>query len=245
MAKTLALILSLAVTPICIFVSAALDLFWGNQEDLFGQPDVLWQFYGAAALLWLAGGLLYLLVRSAARLRWMLGCYYLAGPVFLVYGHVHSRYPRYLDHWAAVGLVLAVVAGTSIWMTRRFTLPALSRFFAPLAILLLLGEIATPIWQGAAPRASWEFQPAAAQLKPPAPKLPNVYHLILDEFQEEMFLAALTEAAAAQLSGFRLFRDTRASYTRTTTAVASILLGYELAPGSEIHEYQAAAFRGQ
>lgn len=75
--------------------------------------------------------------------------------------------------------------------------------------------------------------------------LPNIYHILLDEFQTDFFHVAATDALKSQLEGFHFFADATTEYGRTGMALPSIFTGASYDPGRPQIEYQERAFNSE
>lgn len=225
-----ALIRGLAVlAPPVLVLSSAHELFLRNQQELGRTISVLyplWTAAGAAAVVGL------LLARAPERpaARLALAAYYAAGLGFMVWGFLRAlplgaHLVRWLlDSDAGVGVFVIALAGGTLFTFRHVAPRSLEPLFAVLAVVLLTREA---IVFGARLDRS--------PLPPPRDvvaevgeahdsRLPNVYHLLLDSFQDELFSSHLPPGADDVLTGFVRFRATSRSHA-TSVALPAIFSG--------------------
>jgi hypothetical protein len=141
---------------------------------------------------------------------------------------------------ALLVMVLAVVFG------RRFSVEGGARFFAVLTVAFVSLDAAKLI-QARGEEPSLDNVEFAALEAPENTLLdgrqrPNVYHLLFDEYQTDMFLQTLTPAVKDQLPGFVLFPQTTTYFGRTAMSLASIFSGRTYDFESSQDEYKRAAF---
>lgn len=215
--------LSVWPTPLLVLGSAH-ELFLRNQAGFDGTLTVLvpfWVVSGVAALS--AWALFALSSRPWARAA--LWTYHATGAVFLVYSLLRARgfqgplADRVLEGPGAVLLVLASLAVLTGALYRRDpkgSAPALAVF-----ALVLMGQ------EGFRLTSRFDPQPPAGDapspVLPPADStLPNVYHLVLDGFQAELFDRAWP--TETPLEGFFQFPETRSFFGATAKSMASTFL---------------------
>jgi hypothetical protein len=216
---------ALFFTPLVVLASAH-ELYLGNQRELHQTVSVLQPFWAAGLAAVAAGVLLQRLDRLPAA-RAALWGYYATGFAFMLWGFL-----RWLP--VADGLVLwtldtgtgsalfaaACVAVTAAVARRRHPRSA-EPALAALALVLAAREAtglarldhATPPSVADVPRA---FSPGGD------PRLPNVYHLLLDAFQDELLEPCLPPGAQDLLDGF--VRVRLASPMRHTMSVLPWIL---------------------
>ncbi len=180
-----------ALFPPLAVLSSAHELYLRNQLDLGRTLSVLFPFWAAAA----ASVLLALLLQRARHLapaRLALAAYYAVGLGFVAWGFLRALpAASHLVRWAldtgpgaslfALAWLVALAA-----FARRFSPRAVEPVLAVLAALFLAGEsvaFATRLDRGPAPPP----RDVAALLGPGGdPARANVYHFVLDAFQDEL-----------------------------------------------------------
>jgi hypothetical protein len=74
--------------------------------------------------------------------------------------------------------------------------------------------------------------------------LPNVYHIVLDEFQTEMLEVVLDDRVREDLAGFTWYTDAQTTWGRTEMSMASTLSGADYDLVSSTREYVEASLYG-
>lgn len=213
--------LALALTPYILFLLTSLDL-WCRNFSFFGADlEVLLPFVGLFFLTWLLGLAIFALARFWF-FRFLLWGYLLAGPVFLIVSVFREFRPGL---FGSPGLILAtlgsglVLAAILTWKTR------VSRILGALA-LVFLGLLIFNGYQAAA--LVIDLPDLKAKLNvgdTGSTNLPNIYHIILDEYQTDLFDLTLTSEVKKELGGFVYFPQNKAVYGRSETVVPAIFLG--------------------
>ncbi|MPY89080.1 MAG: sulfatase-like hydrolase/transferase [Luteitalea sp.] len=75
--------------------------------------------------------------------------------------------------------------------------------------------------------------------------LPDIYHIVVDEFQTDYFTRLLTRATREQLAGFRFYPRATTPYGRTELALSALFSGVPYDYKGEPVEYVSAAFSGR
>jgi hypothetical protein len=216
---------ALFLTPLVVLASAH-ELYLGNQRELHQAVSVLHPFWAAGLTAVAAGVLLQRLDRLPA-VRAALWCYYATGFAFMLWGFLRGLpLAAGLVLWAldtgtgSALFVTACVAATAA-VARRHPPRTVEPALAALALVLAAREAtglarldhAPPPSVADIPRA---FSPGGD------PRLPNVYHLLLDAFQDELFEPCLPPEAQSLLTGF--VRVRLASPVRHTMSVLPWIL---------------------
>ncbi len=223
-----------------IFAYPMLSLIGSNRE-YFGDRYAAGAYVFAAGAAFVAlGTALYLARRRTATL---LVAYLLTAPAW--FGYTLLR-PATGAVAAALAAVAALLVATVVLRRRP-----LASVVAPLSgaggiLLVVLG--ASTVFALRAGDAS-AATPTGADVADTAAgaansDLPNVYHVLLDEFQTEMFEANLRPRVREALAGFTYYPEATTPFGRTELAVASMFAGedyaYDVAPA----DYAAAALHG-
>lgn len=243
--------LSLVPAPLLVFVSTSASLYLQNQRELHHQVVVLLPFLK----LFLAAvglGVVAYAFSHFTLARWVVWCFYLGTPFLLGYAAIGE-----LAGTSAVGRAAAspegALIGLFLWPLLAGALALSSRWrraypvpaFAALGLVFLA-------YDGL--RFAQRYEPGtpaepATQLGPwptdPAAPLPNIYHILLDEYDTEWFLTTLTESDRKELGGFVFFRQNEALYHDTPMSLASIFSGRPYAYDRSRAVYTSGAFNGR
>ncbi len=229
--------LALVFPPVTVLASVH-ELYLRNQQDLDRTVSVLLPFWAAAASALVLGVFLQRF-DGAAPARAALWAFYGFGFGFTAWSFLRAR-PE-LDQLALwtldtatgaaifAGAWLAVVVAVS----RRTRLRALEPLLATLAVVLAAREVSI-LASALYPQAP---RPPARDVAADfgaggSSRLPNVYHLILDAFQDELFEPCLPAGAEAAFDGFVRFH--LASPGRATVQVLpTIFTGRALSAGGQ------------
>lgn len=242
--KSIVVVSSLVATPLLLFISTSVPLYLKNQDDLGHKLHVFWPFLGFFAGTLLVGVVLWLY--SSSRLgRVLLWGYYLAGPLFVMFSLVGEISPSIALHPFGLLFLLSVSAGLVIVAAYYFRPQNAAIFFALLGILFLTFE-AYRFFSG----VNWEdnqnlTSPRASTLSSAGKPLPNIYHIIFDAYQSDVFSSILTDNLRKKLGGFLYFPEATAVYSHTTWAVPSVFLGSKYDFSVQQSEYQDRAFNGE
>lgn len=235
-----------ALFPPLAVLSSAHELYLRNQLDLGRTLSVLFPFWAAAA----AAVLLALLLQRADRhppARLALLAYYGVGVGFVAWGFLRALpAASHLGRW-----VLDTGPGSSLfallWLAaavaaRRVAPRAVEPFLAVLAALLLAREtvvLASRLDRSPAPPP----RDVAALFGPEGdPARPNVYHFLLDAFQDELLEGGLPPGGREALAGFTRFHAV-APVRSTALVLPTILTGRSLA--GTVEERLQEAFSGE
>ena len=243
-------LMSLVPTPLLIFISSANKLYIRNQAQLSYQPEVLLPFLELFAITFSVGVLLYIL-SGYVPFRYALWSYYLVGPFYLAFQFLHGateEFPRlswltYTELGSSIFMVL--FAATVIGLGRRVTLHSAMTPLAAFGVLLLLGE-------------AWGFQDAShtrevkrlseqitSKTAAPVSGLPNIYHIVLDGFQTDMFAQVLSPNIEEALGGFTYFPENTAIYHLSSVSLASMFGGKRYAYDVPRSEYMDESINGK
>lgn len=235
--------LSVLATPWLLFIGSPHELYVRNQDEIGRQLDVLRVFWAAFAAVLLIGLLLRAARRHAAA-HYLLWAYYLVGVFFLVTsflralpfrGHV---FLRFFDTVPGVGLLLGAFGLTLILCARRRT-EALAVPLGAAGLLIAASDVVR-----LAPRigraASREGAPIAV---PPGPSSRgNVYHVIFDALQGDLFQASLDRRDGNAFQGFVTFPRARSLSFSTRDSLPQVFSGRRLEETRTAEERLLRAF---
>jgi hypothetical protein len=229
-----------------MFLSSAIPLYLKNREDLGYQYLVLWPFGLATLTTAAVVGMLLLMLRKQSRLVPCLWGYYFCGLAALPYMSAREMALPVVADMSLLAILALLVIVLAVVFGRRFSVEGGARFFAVLTVAFVSLDAAKLIQaRGEEPSLdNVEFAALRApeNTPPDARQRPNVYHLLFDEYQTDMFLQTLTPAVKDQLPGFVLFPQTTTYFGRTAMSLASVFSGRTYDFGSSQDEYNRAAF---
>jgi len=223
--------LSLLLTPWAIFVSSSLSLYLLNQENLDYNPAVLLPFVGAAAIGVLVGyGIQYYSQKNQHFLSvpWLI---YFAGPLFMLWNTVES----YLESSALQWLWLLCAVALCLILSqvfKRYSLREAAPFFALFCALIILSDTFSFVTRLETGKTVDEPSNGAMTVASSASEdhggntdLPNIYHVVLDGYQSDLFVRTLDDSLPTALRGFRFFPKNISLYIMTRLSVPSVFAG--------------------
>jgi PASTA domain len=242
--------LSLLPTPLLLFVSSSTGIYSRNQALLQYQVAVLTPFLELSLVTLWIGGILAAVSRYHTALRFALCAYYVTGPLFLVFAFLRGL------HLPAVGLLTNTTNGLLFWplllivattFLTRYLNPQIVRGLAVFGAVLLASEGATLLYGlqmgGHAAEASSQ-SPGSPRSLVSSP-LPNIYHLIFDAYQTDLFEHTVTPQAEEALGGFVYFPKNTAVVAYTPMSISSVLSGRWYAYDRSRADYMREAFKSK
>lgn len=234
--RSLSRVLALLFTPLVVLGSAH-ELYLRNQQELEGSLSVLAPFWAAAAAAVLLGALLQRLDATGPG-RAALWAWYGLGFGFMAWSFLRAlpqlaRMAQWiLDTPAGAGLFAAnwLVALVAL---RRVPPRALEPLLAVLAIVLLAGELAAFATRFRPHKPAPPRDLAAEAARGTRARLPNIYHVILDSFQDELFEPCLPAGTPLGTAGFL-------RYHATTTGRATAVVLPTIFTGRRLEEMALA-----
>ena len=226
--------LALVPTPLLLFVSPALRLYRGNQEDLYYQSSVLGPFLLLALFTGVVGAVSWA-SSDTSLFRYVTWGYLLLAPFLLAFRFLAgaaSELPALAG--LAVGWSIESVGGLVLWWVgwlvasvlsaRRFSPSSIAKLMAAFGFVLLAGDALTFATAFTAmPRPTAENKTAlnAASAPERVASGVNVYHIVLDAFQTDALEILRTPELDAELGGFTYFPNNRAIYHSTVMSLSS------------------------
>lgn len=215
----------LSVLPLPLLaLGSAHELYLRNQGELEGSISVLVPFW-LAALLVVALGMALAEISGRRWARVALWAYHVAGALFLLYSFLRAL--PWQGHAAAWALdrLGAVPVGLAVWVTlvmavSRTDPAAAGPPLAVFAITLLVQETWRVSTRLTAPLPAPEAAPPVLDVASEA--LPNVYQLVLDAFQPEIFDQAWSGPPP---DGFVHFVNTRSLFSATIPSMTTVFTG--------------------
>ncbi len=243
-------VLSLATTPLLVFISSASDIYLKNQNLMQYQYEALAPFVKLSIVTMLAGAVISILSKYSRAFSYALWAYYLTGPVFLLFAFfrplqsvvpgLHFLYQATagLTFWVALLLVATVVLGRRL--NPQVSVPALAIFGSA----LLAYEGGTLLYHVLRQRNATlktvekREQPSVNHSLP----LPNIYHLIFDGYQTDLLEHTLSPESEETLGGFVYFPNNTAVWPYTPVSLATIFSGKRYFYDRPRDDYVRAAF---
>ena len=236
--------LSCLATPLVLFVCTTNSLYLKNQIDLACQIQVLYPFL-LLFIITSAGG--FVLALSHKRhggncQRFFLCGYLLAGPFFIAYGVLHSTFPAVMDMVSVFFCFNVLYLFSVKLLSLKGNVFLIQKFFAVIFVALVSTELLLFLKQV-------EFHPpgidrveASRATNSDRENKPNIYHIIFDEYQTDMFQLTLTSEIKKRLAGFLYFPQNTSLYGRTRMSLASTFLGQPYNYTDSQIDYQASAY---
>lgn len=215
-------LLSLITTPTIIFLIPAISIYVKNQEE-FGYSLSSLSLFLIASILCYAVGLLL----SLFRLNRLLIYYYIVGLCWFFHRIIHEMItiPSPGDVLLFLILFLLLPGLFLKFYQKQFLSKEIVNSLAVLGFFLLMGNVG---YLGLCLKSPSMVETAAAD--PPEKRtdespLPNIYHIVFDEFQTDMFEQTLNDYIREELAGFTYFPETICVYGRTEMSLASYMTG--------------------
>ncbi|MEX0865173.1 MAG: hypothetical protein WD269_09905 [Acidimicrobiia bacterium] len=210
-------IVAMLAPGLVVFALPAVDLIARNGEFFGGDFSAGRDLYFLAVPLILVGfGLWAAAVRVVG--RFMFICHLLITPGWLAY--------TTLGDWrrAFGGVMVGLAILATAWLIHRRNRVTAIGGVGLFGVLLLIGSIVTTVLEVRRdPGGEESGSPVASAAPAPSAELPNIYHVVMDEYQTQMFETTLDESVREALAGFTYLPDTRTTYGRTEMSMASIL----------------------
>lgn len=207
--------LSLATTPLIIFLITSIELYLKNRGDLDNNPAVLVPF----VILFLMSIFFGFITRKNKNL--MTG-YYVLGPVYILFSILRKFVPdSNLEFFFLLGLFFFFY----FISIRKKLINRLINFFAFFSLVLIAVQLFTvadslKIFKTVKTEKTSKFEFEKKDVK-----MPNIYHIVFDEYQTEMFQDTLTSDVEKKLGGFVFYPENSTVYGRTAMSLASVFGG--------------------
>ena len=214
---TAATLAAIVAPGLVIFVFPMVSLIARNDEYFGGA-------YGSGRVLYLAGALTMLV----GALTWAVSGTRVGRPLFTGYVLLTPAWIAYSlfgDSSDTVGVV--VVGSIVIALVVYLTLRPRPQFLPFLGLLAGLVVVATGAGTAIDVTQAGEASPSSSGVADRASEgdsdLPNIYHVVLDEYQTEMFEAVLDDELRASLGGFTWYPNAQTTWGRTEMSMATVL----------------------
>jgi hypothetical protein len=235
-------VLAVLAPPLVVFALPAVTLLARNLDYFPDGYRTGMPLYVAALASAVLGGALTLAWRGPL-VRWLAALYLLWAPAWFL----HALGVGVTRSVVVTGIVVAAWAVAAAFAARAPRRAVLSAS-GLVAVIVVLGAGVPALTAAQAARAGGDGgERAGQQVDGPAGEpsdLPNVYHLVLDEYQTDFFTSLLDDDLRAALRGFTFYEDTTAVYGRTELSLASMFASddydYRISPD----EFRDRAFHG-
>jgi hypothetical protein len=218
----LRIIFSLILTPLILFITTSNSLYLANQADLGNDFTVLLPFACLFIASLIIGFILYRYSKYKA-VGYILWFYYLVGPFYLVYTFLRNVPVQFLETSTGVILGLALLSVILIVLILKIQLRSMATFFAFFGPLLLLVEAYLFFTQyGSTPQFISDVSKIDRHITDSRSTLPNIYLLVLDEYQTEMFDLTLSDEVKKSLGGFIYFHENASHFGTTEMSLSSM-----------------------
>jgi hypothetical protein len=247
--RVMVVFLSFLCTPWLLFLSTSLPLYAKNQEDLFNFLPVIYPFVYATLLTALFGMTVFYLHRvykNLGFLKFVVIAYYFLGIVVILTSTVNATNLSAYIKFFTVLAILTTGASVIYFIRNKVTMDVLVNSFAILSLIFITADVVkylSIVVNHSVPQFSSELNVEKNTNKGNRDvELPNIYHLMFDEFQTEMFTVNLNDNLRKKLSGFTFYSDTTTVYGRTGMSIPSVFLGRAYDMNSPQVDYKKAAF---
>ena len=253
---------SILVTPLLVFMSTSLHLFFVNQSSLV-HIEYLYPFLGLWIGVYGLGLGLYWVCGRFKKGRWVMGLYY----SFPVYFFMNAYFMKEGNHIGELNLLMLMfgVLVLNVWVLWKFWFLGLGKFMegflGVFGVLLLVYEgvnfgyrykgLELDEDMGKRKEGVGEFQKLVSSdggvKKGVGGNLPNIYHIVLDAFQTDYFEMMLEEDAKLEegLEGFMYYPHNISGYKTTVGSLAMVLQGRYPVLEEDWRGFEREAFRGE
>lgn len=218
------ILLSLVTTPLIFFISTTNSLYLRNQNELDYQFKVLFPYIGWFFVSLLIGFFLFLVSKSRPG-KIGLWLYYLIGPYFLIFSFLRGIMTSVMDFPVILAAIVFLFVLSIILLQKKYSLIKAAEIFAVFGLVLLISEVVIFATKFEIAPSSTINLGESHQPDVGTKKSPNVYHIVLDEYQTDLFDLTKTPEVEGGLAGFTYFQDATTIFGRTTMSLASVFSG--------------------
>jgi len=235
------MIAAILAPGLIVLVLPAVNLIARNEEFFRGDLTAGRDLYLLGLLLALTGFALWAISSNTVG-RYLFISYLLVTPAWLAF--------TTLGQWrrAVGGLVVVMLVLATAWAIHRWGRSGSLGNLALISTLLVLASIVSTgfvVTSEATAAESVDAETLPSTLvAAPSESLPNIYHIVMDEYQTEMFEATLNDEVEQALSGFTYFPKARTTYGRTEMTMASIFAPSDYDYTTTPQEFVDASLRG-
>lgn len=229
-----------------IFIFPSLNLIQRNGEYFMGRFEpALYVFLAAGFFICITLILFFMSKYSPANVLFI-SCLCL-GPLWILYSEINSRMTdgktRFVVSLSLFALVFIVSLAIGFLMRKRDT-DRLLRIFGIFSACIVISSLYVLAGGSSSDNSLKDVVPgvkneaAANNHLSSRGDLPNIYHIVLDEMQTEMFEACLNEDLRGALSGFVFFPHATTPFGRTEMSMGALFSGmrynYDMPPDDYI-----------
>ena len=238
--------MALLCTPWQILVTSSVPLYLNNQEELQYDLSVIAPFLIAAILIPTMLLLGYLVVQRSRRVEVVAWAYLFAGFLFLGTVSIHAWSAGYLAKTAAASALLSAYVLAQYVSFRWWPIRQASACFALFAVGFVAVDTFGFLSRHVSPPQELEVVRATdgSRVGEGDDLGPNLYHIVFDEYQTDMFEGSLDSRVHDSLGGFVFFEDAMTVFGRTRMSLASVFSGRSYDFSSPQAEYLRSAFTG-
>ena len=230
-----------------VFVTSSVPLYLNNQEELQYDLSVIVPFFGTAILVPTLLLPVYVVARRNRLLAIVVWPYLFAGFLFLGVVSIHVWDVGDLTKLAATAALIAAYALAQYIAYRWWDIRRAGAYFALFAAGFVAVDMTGFLSRHVGPPADeLEAVRTAAEPRMGAGQAsgPNLYHIVFDEYQTDMFKASIDSGVRDGLGGFVFFDDAMTVYGRTRMSLASVFTSRSYDFSSSQMEYQRSPFAG-
>lgn len=226
-------------------MSTASALYLKNQADLQYRYELLYPFLGAAFCVFGIGIAIALVAKKVKSFSAVLWAYYLLAPAYMIFqsGAEPLTEPTSLTIWGVVFVVIFL--GLTVLLDKKLSIPQVVPLFAMISCAFIALDSYNFFSGYQSGKSLYPVMTDKNLQESSDEKRPNIYHLVLDEYQTDMFTLTLSPEVKEKLSGFTLFDNATALFGRTEMSLPSVFSGRRYNFDSPPVEYQKAAFSGE
>jgi Sulfatase len=236
-------LLSLTTTPTIVFFIPAVSIYIKNQEEFGFNLNSLSLFLIVYFLCYAAG-----LVFFFFRLNRLLIYYYLVGLFWFPYRIINQMISISSIGHTVLLLVLFLLLPCLIlkFYQKQVLSKNIIYSLTILGCFLLIGNIAylclclkhpSTVSTTVAELPETTEETSKEKTNRTNIQLPNIYHIVFDEFQTDMFEQTLNNDIRKQLTGFTYFPENTCIYGRTEMSAASYMTGKPFNPDESQYQY--------
>lgn len=244
-ANLLLVIAAVVLTPWLVFVSSSIELYLLNQESLGFKTSVLFPFFVAFLL-----GVLFgfgILLDSQKNQHYLTApwLYLTAGPLFLI-ANTAGLFSQHASVSSAILITLLISWFVLSRWFRKFPITKFMPFFAVFACLVVGADVVKLVTgvhlvtHGANVLVKDRIvhQKESSLLG----DQPNIYHVLFDGYQSDVFEYLLDEELRSELAGVTYFQNNISPYANTRISIPAVFLGKKLDTNLSLEELQFQAF---
>lgn len=236
--------MAVLTTPFIILGITSIDLFLGNKEDLGNNAAVMLPFLAMLIAFAALGYGLYHFREKHKLIRWALFVFLMAGPLFLLRGQI-MQLP--LQFPVKSALVLAILLAAAWYMSTKLSDKKAVSLFSYIFLALFVGQAVTTAYSLGISGITLNKEDSDRQRGTGGSdqERPNVYHIVFDEYQTDMFELTLNEGIKSKLGGFVYYPENTTVFGRTGMSLPTVFTGRSYNFEETQLAYQQGAFTSE